>query len=64
MQLATPPEALYQEMEIPSRDGVSTVGDLVRLVKEDEAAMKLKNADLRSLCEFYRRMQGDVEDVR
>lgn len=48
-----PPLALLSEIEIPDRGRVRTHGDLVRLVVEDEAAMRRKNAELRALRAYF-----------
>lgn len=47
-----PPAALLDDIELPRRDGAKTVGDLVRIVIADEAAINLKNADLLALREY------------
>ncbi|WP_206214318.1 hypothetical protein [Desulfovibrio sp. ZJ369] len=47
-----PPAVLLDDIELPPRDGAKTVGDLVRIVIADEAAINLKNADLQALREY------------
>lgn len=47
-----PPAALLDDIELPPRDGARTVGDLVRMVIADEAAINLKNADLKALRDY------------
>ena len=47
-----PPAALLDDIKLPPRDGAKTVGDLVRIVIADEAAINLKNADLQALREY------------
>lgn len=39
-------------IELPDRSKVKTAGDLVRIVIEDERAIKLKNADLEALRKY------------
>jgi hypothetical protein len=47
-----PPAILLDECKIPSRDGIKTVGDMVRVIKADEEAMLLVNANLFALREY------------
>lgn len=47
-----PPQELLQDVEIPSRDNLKTVGDMARLILADEQAMRMKNADLQALREY------------
>lgn len=47
-----PPAALLDDITLPPRDGAKTVGDLVRIVIADEAAINLKNADLKALRDY------------
>lgn len=47
-----PPAALLDDIALPPRDGARTVGDLVRIVIADEAAINLKNADLKALRDY------------
>lgn len=47
-----PPATLLDDIKLPPRDGATTVGDLVRIVMADEAAINLKNADLQALREY------------
>ena len=47
-----PPVALLDDIQLPPRDGAKTVGDLVRIVIADEAAINLKNADLKALRDY------------
>lgn len=42
-------------IELPSRSGMRTVGDMVRILIADEEAISLKNADLKSLREYCRK---------
>ena len=47
-----PPAALLDDIELPPRDGARTVGDLVRIVIADEAAINIKTADLKALRDY------------
>lgn len=47
-----PPAGLLDDITLPPRDGARTVGDLVRIVIADEAAINLKNADLKALRDY------------
>lgn len=56
---------LLDDIELPPRDGAKTVGDLVRIVIADEAAINLKNADLQALREYRAsllRNAGNTQD--
>lgn len=44
-----PPRELMAPIAIPDRAALGTVGDMARLIIEDEEAMRLKNADLAAL---------------
>lgn len=48
----TPPALLLDDCRLPSREGVKTVGDMVRVLKEDEAAVAITNANLYALREY------------
>lgn len=41
-----------EDIRIPDRTKVATVGDMAILILEDEKAMRLKNADLAALREY------------
>lgn len=47
-----PPAILLDDLKIPSRQGIKTVGDMARLILSDERAMRQKNADLQALREY------------
>ena len=47
-----PPETLLMDCAVPSRDGVKTVGDMVRIIKLDEEAIALCNANLTALRNY------------
>ena len=60
-----PPAALLDDITLPPRDGAKTVGDLVRIVIADEAAVRLKNADLQALRDYRASLlQQGTEDER
>ena len=59
-----PPVILLDDCKIPSRDGINTVGDMVRIIKADEEAMLLVNANLYALREYRAgllRMQAEMK---
>ena len=58
----TPPEELLMDTEVPSRDGAATVGDLVRLLVRDEAAIRQCNADKLGLREYTARVNGGSDE--
>lgn len=39
-------------ISLPDRSGISTVGDMARVIVEDERAIRLKNADLEALRQW------------
>lgn len=47
-----PPEILLQDIQIPERKSIETVGDMAKLIIEDEKAMRLKNADMAALRQY------------
>lgn len=47
-----PPAILLDDVKIPSRQEMKTVGDMARLILADEQAMKNKNADMQALREY------------
>lgn len=47
-----PPPALLDDVKLPSRDGIKTVGDMVKVLLADEEAIRLKNADMQALREY------------
>ena len=47
-----PSPILLDDIKLPSRASIKTVGDMTRVLIEDEEAIKLKNADLQSLREY------------
>lgn len=57
-----PPAALLEDTEVPSRDGAATVGDLVRLLVRDEAAIRQCNADKLGLREYTARINGGSDE--
>lgn len=60
-----PPAALLDDITLPPRDGARTVGDLVRIVIADEAAINLKNADLKALRDYRTGLlNNDAESER
>lgn len=48
----SPPAILLDDVKIPPRDQMKTVGDMARIIVEDEQAMRLKNADMQALREY------------
>ena len=58
----TPPETLLMDTEVPSRDGASTVGDLVRLLVRAEAAIRQCHADKLGLREYTARVTGGSDE--
>ena len=58
----SPPAALLEDTEVPSRDGAATVGDLVRLLVRDEAAIRQCNADKLGLREYTARVTGGSDE--
>ncbi len=51
-----PPAELLEDVRIPEREQLRTVGDMARLILEDEQAMRLKNADLKALRDYRDRL--------
>ncbi len=47
-----PPAILLDDCKLPSRDGVKTVGDMVRVLKADEEAINAHNASMQALREY------------
>jgi len=53
---------LLDDCPLPPRDGAQTVGDLVRIVIADEAAIKAHNVNMKALREYRANMlqlEGD-----
>ena len=58
-----PPVMLLDDCPLPPRDGAKTVGDLVRIVIADEAAIKAHNVNMQALREYrVRLMKLGVEN--
>lgn len=53
-----PPQILMEDIKIPDRTKVSTVGDMAILIIEDEKVMRLKNADLAALREYVSSLEA------
>lgn len=49
------------DIEIPSREGLKTAGDLVRIVLADETVMRMKNADLAALRKYRDGLAGAAD---
>lgn len=49
--------ALLNDIVLPSRTGIRTVGDMAQIILDDEKAIRMKNADLAALRTFYERGQ-------
>lgn len=47
-----PPAILLDDVKLPSRNGIKTVGDMVKVLLADEEAIRLKNADMQALREY------------
>ena len=48
-----PPLALLNPIELPDRSRIETVGDMARVILEDEKVIASKNADLKALREYW-----------
>lgn len=60
-QAFLPPEELLTDIKLPDRTHIATVGDMARVILEDEEVILLKNADLKVLRE-YRRKLGERDE--
>jgi len=52
-----PPGELLKDLRLPDRSGISTVGDMARVLQEDEWEIRRKNSDLAALRSFYARVK-------
>lgn len=57
----TPPIELLEDIEIPDRSNMKTVGDMIRIILADDEAMQAKNADLKALRKYTETLQKGVE---
>ena len=54
-----PTNELLQDCNLPSRDGMKTVGDMVRIIKADEYAIKLHNVNMHALRTYVETLRGN-----
>lgn len=55
--LFNPPMELMNDIEIPDRSKMKTVGDMVRVILADEQVIQEKNADLKALRNYTERVK-------
>lgn len=60
--LFLPPDTLLNDIELPSRNGMKTAGDMVRIILADEQVIALKNADLKALREYRKSLDKGNSD--